>query len=87
MTPGGAPEVGDYDGDGYADYLVQWQSDGSIVVVTDENGDQLADTVGVDLTGDGTFDGYVVRDGENYIIQRDLDGDGKFEDEQNRHPG
>ena len=82
LTPGGAPEVGDYDGDGYADYLVQWQSDGSIVVVTDENGDQLADTVGVDLTGDGTFDGYVVRDGENYIIQRDLDGDGKFEDEQ-----
>lgn len=69
----------DFSGDGLPDFAVQAMANGSYVAVSDDNGDRLADTFGLDLDGDGELELRVTRQGESYHVEVDGDGDGVFE--------
>lgn len=79
MTDGGVVETFDYSGDGVPDFVIERLADGSLVGVSDENGDLLADTMGVDLDGDGSLELTVTRTADGYHVSVDQDGDGVFE--------
>ncbi|MGW3481589.1 C39 family peptidase [Rhodococcus indonesiensis] len=68
----------DVNNDGIVDTIVTVLSDGSATLVTDVDGDTVADTMLFDLNGDGTADIQVVRSGDNYLVAVDDDGDGQF---------
>ena len=79
LTDGGVVETSDISGDGVPDFVIERLTDGSLVAVSDDNGDRLADTMGVDLDGDGDFELVVTRVDGGYHVQVDQDGDGTFE--------
>ncbi|GAA2124778.1 hypothetical protein [Nocardioides bigeumensis] len=83
ITEGGQVTVTDWSGDADSipDLAVEQLVDGSYIAISDDNGDQLADSLGVDIDGDGDYEIIVVRQGEDYLLMRDLDNDGVFEDE------
>jgi hypothetical protein len=83
ITEGGQVTVTDWseDADSIPDFAVEQLVDGSFIAISDDNGDQLADSLGVDIDGDGDYEIIVVRQGEDYLVMRDLDNDGVFEDE------
>jgi len=79
LTDGGVVETFDYSGDGVPDFVIERLVDGSLVAVSDDNGDRLADTMGVDLDGDGDLELKVTRTADGYHVSVDQDGDGVFE--------
>ncbi len=81
LTDAGVAETFDYSGDGVPDFVIERLADGSIVAVSDENGDRLADTMGVDLDGDGDLELTVTRTADGYHLSVDQDCDGVFETE------
>lgn len=72
-------EQHDLDGDGVVESLVQF-SDGSLVLVTDSDGDGGLDALLYDSNGDGKPDLSILeqRDG-SYLVSADIDRDGVFE--------
>lgn len=69
----------DEDGDGYADRIVHLLTDGAAVVVLDEDGDNLADAVLVDLDGDGIAEMQVLAQGDGFLVSIDENGSGGFD--------
>ncbi len=76
-------EQHDLDGDSVVESMVQQFSDGSLVLMTDDDGDSGVDRLVYDSNGDGEPDLIIVeqQDG-SYQVSADVDGDGVFEIEE-----